>query len=247
MVKLDVVALTDIMEQGLGDHFCATTALRNYASENNKKIILFSAYPKLFITQPYIEKSFALEDLSKMDFGESLGIKYDKFKYLLSNKDFRDNTNVVEQFCDSLNTKRNHFPYYEITTNKCDVAKNTILLSLQAGQKKKSVLNPNEVKDALRKNFSQFTFITSDQLKHLPYELLPELCSKCVGHISVNTGYFHLFNNLLAKKRGIHLYPADVYKIKFGYKGCFNYKFNKVIYIKSFLQTFDKVFIEKVL
>jgi hypothetical protein len=247
MIKSDVIALTDIMEQGLGDHFCATTALRNYANENNKKIILFSAYPKLFLNIPYIEKSLALEDLSKIDHGELLNIEYDKFKYLLSNKDFRDTTNVVEQYCESLKVKKNHFPYYEITTNKWDVAKNTILVALKTGSKKKSVVNYKEVTETLKKKFPKFTFITSSQLQHIPYELLPEFCSKCVGYISINSGYFHLFNNLLARKRGIHLYVSDVYKIKFGYKGCFDYKFNKVIHLESFLQTFDKVFVEKVI
>jgi hypothetical protein len=241
VVASDVIVFSDIQEQGLGDHFCITSALKNYSIKHNKKIILFSRYPKLFEKQSYIDKSLDYSSLSKFDYG-LLNLKYEKILHLHSNKDCKSLTNIVEQYCECLNVKKEHYPYFEITTDKYFIEKNTIIVSITSWTDCKSFLNQEIFFQGLVDNFKEFNFIDSENLKDIPYEYLPEICHKSIGHVSINTSYLHMFNNSLSKKKGIHLYNIDSLKKKFAYKDTFNYRFDKTIYVDNFIKSFEHVF-----
>ena len=235
----DIIVISDIFDKGLGDHFCASAALRSYYNNNFQahKIVLFSQYPDLYAQQTYINQSFGLEHLAALDYGAKTDFEYEKIIHLYSKKDFKDKTNIVEQYCEKLGVRPEHYPNFEIRHNRYKFDK-TILLALETGQKHKSVWNAKEVEQELIKRFPQFNFVTTKQFERLPADHLPEICSKMSGYVSINSGYYHLLHNKEYIKKGIHLYVDDVYKYKFGYKDSVHYKFDKIINVDNLCEVF---------
>jgi len=239
----DVIVLSDVQEKGLGDHFCTTTALKNYSVKHNKKLIIFSRYPKLFINQSYVSKSLSLNELSRFDFG-FLKLEYDKVVQLYSNKGYKTKLNLPEQYCETLSVKKEHYPYFEIK-DKIKLPR-TIFLALNTTTDKgeKNPFNSNALVNFLKEEYKQINFLTNEDVKNKSYEELPVITAHCSGYITINTCYLHFFNNSLYRKKGIHLYNMDILKQKFAYKDIYHYKFNDSIEIKHFNNVFKNYFSE---